>query len=248
MTDLTNTIPQKRVAVYGRVSTRDGRQDAENQLAQLREFCQSQGWTITREYVDNASGKSAEGRVEFQRMFADAAQRRFDIVLFWSLDRFSREGVLATLQYLQRLTGYGIAYRSFTEGFLDSAGPLRDAVLAILACIARQERIRISERVQAGLKRAQAQGRIGGRPRKVFDRAKVVSLRDAGLSISEIAAEMGVPRTSVHRALRQSKVVQVVPESLSAVQTDVISALVNLGMPPQASRANRAQPGPSHDV
>ena len=58
------------------------------------------------------------------------------------------------------------------------------------------------------------------------------SLRDAGLSISEIAAEMNVPRTSVHRALRQSKVVSLVCARVpgSAVQTDVISALVNLGI------------------
>jgi DNA invertase Pin-like site-specific DNA recombinase len=48
-------------------------------------------------------------------MFHDASQRRFDLVLFWSLDRLSREGVLQTLSYLNRLTGHGVGYRSFTE-------------------------------------------------------------------------------------------------------------------------------------
>ena len=121
---------------------------------------------------------------------------------FWALDRFSREGVLATLQYLQRLSGYGIGYRSFTEGYLDSCGMFKDAVIGILAVVAKQERIRISERVQAGLHRARAAGRVGGRPRGVFDRARVQELRQQGLSIGEIAAEVGVPRTSVHRALK----------------------------------------------
>jgi DNA invertase Pin-like site-specific DNA recombinase len=204
MIDLTNMVAQsKTTAIYARVSTKDGRQDAENQLRQLREFCTSQGWTVCREYIDHASGKNDTGRPEFQRLFEDAAQRKFDLVVFWALDRFSREGVLATLQYLQRLSGYGIGYRSFTEGYLDSCGMFKDAVIGILAVVAKQERIRISERVQAGLHRARAAGRVGGRPRGVFDRARVQELRQQGLSIGEIAAEVGVPRTSVHRALKQ---------------------------------------------
>jgi DNA invertase Pin-like site-specific DNA recombinase len=223
-----NIVTQsKTTAIYARVSTKD-RQDAENQLRQLREFCASQGWTVCREYIDHASGKSDTGRPEFQRLFEDAAQRKFDLVVFWALDRFSREGVLATLQYLQRLSGYGIGYRSFTEGYLDSCGMFKDAVIGILAVVAKQERIRISERVQAGLHRARAAGRVGGRPRGVFDRTRVQELRQQGLSIGEIAAEVGVPRTSIHRALKQPAIVSVA-SPLAAVQEDVRSALRNLG-------------------
>ena len=65
--------------------------------------------------------------------------------------RLSREGVLPTLQQLQRLTSYGSGYRSFTEQYFDSCGIFRDAVIAIVATVAKQERIRISERVKAGL-------------------------------------------------------------------------------------------------
>src|SRR4051812_21050115 len=101
-----------KVAIYSRVSTSD--QDNENQLSQLREFCQRQGYEIASEYVDTASGGRAD-RAAFKAMFASASKREFDLLLFWSLDRLSREGVLETLQYLQRLTAYGIAYRSFTE-------------------------------------------------------------------------------------------------------------------------------------
>src|SRR5262245_53864036 len=74
----------------------------------------------------------------------DAASRHeFDLALFWSLDRFSREGVLETLQYLRTLTSYGVGWKSFTEQYLDSCGIFRDAVLSILATIAKQERIRL---------------------------------------------------------------------------------------------------------
>jgi DNA invertase Pin-like site-specific DNA recombinase len=68
------------------------------------------------------------------------------VLLFWSLARLSREGVLETLQHLQRLTSYGIAWRSFTEQYLDSTGIFREAVIGILAAIAKQERVRPAER------------------------------------------------------------------------------------------------------
>ena len=68
------------------------------------------------------------------------------------------------MQYLQRLELYGVAYRSFTESWLDSMGPFKDVVLALLATHAKQERVRLSERITAGLARARKEGRIGGRP------------------------------------------------------------------------------------
>src|SRR5450759_398247 len=117
-----------RVALYARVSTVDKGQNAENQLVQLREFCQRQAWTVTHEFEDQASAKTSK-RPQFQALFAAASRCEFDVVLFWSLDRFSREGVLETLQHLQRLNGHGVNWRSYTEQYLDSCGVFRDAVL-----------------------------------------------------------------------------------------------------------------------
>jgi DNA invertase Pin-like site-specific DNA recombinase len=192
-----------KVAIYTRVSTRD-KQDPENQLRQLREFCATQGWTIAHEYEDRATGKRAD-RDEFQQMFAAASRRQFDAVLFWALDRFSREGVFETLQHLQRLTSYGVGFRSFNELYLDSCGFFRDAVIGILAAVAKQERIRLSERTVAGLERARAQGRVGGRPRILCDRNKVLKLHAAGNSLSKIGRELGLSKTSVHRVLSHKK-------------------------------------------
>lgn len=189
-------------ALYARVSTKGTRQDTENQLVQLREFCAKQGWTIVHEYVDRVTGKHSD-REQFQKLFADASQRKFDMVLFWSLDRFSREGVRETLNHLERLNSYGVNFRSFTEQYLDSCGIFKDAVLAILAVIAKQERVRLSERTLAGLARARRQGRIGGRPKVVCDRGKVERLRAAGLSLTEIAAKVGASKSSVHRMIQE---------------------------------------------
>jgi len=192
-----------KVAIYTRVSSRD-KQDPKNQLRQLREFCAAQNWTIVREYEDRVSGKRAD-RDEFQKMFAAASRHQFDAVLFWALDRFSREGVFETLQHLQRLTFYGVGFRSFTEQYLDSCGMFRDAVIGILAAIAKQERVRLSLRTIAGLEKARACGRVGGRPRIACDRDKVLRLHAAGTSLSKIANELGVSRTTAHRVIKGSR-------------------------------------------
>ena len=154
--------PKIRRAIYARVSTADGRQDTENQLAELRRFTNTQGWEIAAGYIDHESGGRAD-RKEFRRMFADAAQRQ----------------------------SYGVGFRSFTEPFLDSFGIFKDAVIAILGVIAKQERIRISERVRAGLNRGEGtrnwQRKSCGQTQSDLDREKVTALRNQGRSWREIA-------------------------------------------------------------
>src|SRR5436190_17270158 len=184
-----------KVAIYTRVSGKSNRQDAANQSLQLIEFCQRQGWEFS-EYTDRMSGTKAD-RTAFLKMFEDARLKQFDFVLFWALDRFSREGTLQTLQYLQRLDGYGVAWKSFTEQYLDSTGMFRDAVIAILATVAKQEHARLSERVVAGLRRAKRQGKVLGRKRIILDRAKIRTMHAAGESVRAIAAKLHVSKSLV---------------------------------------------------
>ncbi len=193
-----------KIALYARVSTKDKGQDHENQLRELRAFVErkgNEGWTLAQEYVDKASGKTSD-RPAFRRMFEDASRKQFDMVLFWSLDRFSREGVLETLQHLQKLTSHGVEWFSYREEYLRSVGVFKEAVLAILAAIAKQERIRISERVQAGLSRAKAQGKKLGRPQAAVRVERVLELRDRGMSIREIADHTRVSAMTVQRILK----------------------------------------------
>lgn len=152
----------KRVAIYARVSSR-AKQETLNQLAQLREFCQRQSWRLVTEYVDHETG-AVSTRADFQKMLLHASQRRFDVLLFWALDRLTREGTLATLQYLERLTSYQVGYKSFTEPYLDSCGTFKDVVISLLATMAKQERLRIAERVRAGIAQARREGKHIGRP------------------------------------------------------------------------------------
>ena len=100
-------------------STHDKGQDPENQLLQLRAWCERAGHELHREYVEHESGTKGErDRKAFAELLAAAARREFDLVLFWSLDRFSREGMAQTVGYLQRLQANGVDFHSYTEEYL----------------------------------------------------------------------------------------------------------------------------------
>lgn len=187
--------------IYSRVSTEE--QTTDNQLRQLREYADRQGWNIIEEIQDVASGgKSAEERQGLKKVFTMARQRKFDVLLFWSLDRFSREGSRKTLEYLTKLDDYRVKWHSYTEEYISSLGIFADAIISLMACLAKQERIRISERTKAGLARVKAKGKVLGRPTDVIaDTEQIRELRQSGHSLSEISRITGVSKTRVHRLL-----------------------------------------------
>jgi DNA invertase Pin-like site-specific DNA recombinase len=210
----------KRVALYARVSLKDKerdkakqekarKQDTENQLRQLREFSGKQeGWEVVAEYPDYETGSGLKKRPQFEQMFRDASERKFDLLLFWSLDRLSREGTYKTMQHLERLKSNGVDWWSLKEEYLRTIGPFADAVLSILATLAKMERLRISERTKAGLERVRDEGIVLGRPsvedKKGFSVTKARAMRDQGMSLREIATAMEVsPATVLHRLAGQ---------------------------------------------
>ena len=119
-----------KAAICARVSTADGRQDTENQVAELRRFAAAQDWDVVSEYIDHESGGRAD-RVEFRRMFSDASERRFDLVLVWALDRLTRVGVAETFQYIKRLTSNGVRFVSFKEEHFRTTGPTGELMIAV---------------------------------------------------------------------------------------------------------------------
>lgn len=187
-----------RVALYARVSTRD-RQEVENQLLQLRAEAARGGHDVTAEYIDTESGASAD-RPRFQAMMHDACRRRFDLLLFWSLDRFSRQGVAQTIAHLKRLEDYGVKFRSLRQPEIDTTATWGWVVISLFAALAEIERGLIVERTRAGLERARRQGKQIGRPRRVVDAERIRELAAAGVSVRGIARQLGIsPATAARR-------------------------------------------------
>ena len=192
-----------RCMIYSRVSTGD--QHFENQITQLKDYALKQDWEIVGVTTDVSSGsKSAKEREGLNQVFESAHKHEFDVLLFWSLDRFSREGSRQTLQYLTLLDSYNVQWHSFTEQYISSLGLFSDAIIAILSCLAKQERIRISERTKAGLERVKAKGIKLGRPKLPPEiRTQAKSLREKGLSYSRIGQAMGISKARAYQLVNE---------------------------------------------
>ncbi len=190
-----------RVALYARTSTDDGRQELSNQTGELHEYAKRMGWTVVAEYLDQVSGRKAD-RPQLKKALADGRKRKFDVLLFWSLDRLSREGVLKTLLILNELSTHGVKYRSLQEQWIDSLGAFSDAIIGILATVAKFEADRMSARVRTGLARAKSQGKVLGRPKAIVDRDKLAAMRAKGMSLREIGQATGKSAMTVQRILK----------------------------------------------
>lgn len=193
----------KRAALYLRVSTAD--QHPETQLYDLRQLAAQRGLEIVKEYTDRISGAKAR-RPGLDEMLRDARRGRFDVLLVWAFDRIARS-VTHFLQVLDELNHLVIEFISFREQ-IDTGGPLGRAVVIIVGAIAELERSLIVERVRAGMRRAQLEGRKLGRPALELDREAIFRDRQRGQSLGQIARNYGISRTSVHRVLTEKLPVQ----------------------------------------
>jgi DNA invertase Pin-like site-specific DNA recombinase len=200
-------VPKRiRAAYYLRVSTES--QEPGSQKAEIAPFVERRGWELVYTFEDVVSGgKTEKDRPGFAAMLKAAHQRKFDILIFWALDRLTREGTRATLNYLQRLESKGVDYVSYQEQWLDSTGPFRDVMISMFATLAKQERARISERTIAGLKVARAKGKRLGRPPLPEETVRtVLSLnRDLGIGARKIAKRTGFPLGTVSAILGRAR-------------------------------------------
>ena len=211
----------KRAVFYVRVSTLD--QHPETQLHDLQALAESRGFQVVQVYEDRSSGARAS-RPGLDRLLADARRGKFEVVVVWACDRLARS-VTHFLQVLDELNHLGIEFVSFREQ-LDTGGPLGRAMVVIISAIAELERNLIVERVKAGLRRARLEGRRIGRPSLSVDREALGRDRERGLSLTELAELHHVSKSTVSRALYNTR--RGVPKPLAQP-------------PPQAAGNTRAE-------
>ena len=174
---------------YARVSTAD--QNMALQLDALRNA------GVDRVFRDQGVSGSTSARPGLDRCLDHL--REGDVLTVWKLDRLGRN-TQHVLTVVDDLMSRGIGFRSITEG-LHTEGAMGKAMLTIMAAFAQLERDTMIERTRAGLAAAAANGRKGGRPRKVDDAAaaKARQLREKGIAATDIAKMLGVSRATVYR-------------------------------------------------
>jgi putative DNA-invertase from lambdoid prophage Rac len=169
---------------YGRVST--STQHTENQRLEL----EAAGFKIDYWFSDvGISGKTcASQRPEFSLLLEKI--RDGETLVVSKLDRLGRDAI-DVLQTIRLLGSRGIEVIVLQLGKVDLTSVAGKLLLTMLVAVAEMERDL--------LERANAQGKILGRPSKTNDqqRQEIRSLLTTGTSVSAVAREFDISRASV---------------------------------------------------
>jgi DNA invertase Pin-like site-specific DNA recombinase len=190
-----------RVALYARVSTSGHGQDPELQLEELRRVADQRGWEAI-EYVDEGVSGTKDSRPALDRLMADARKGRIQIVAVLRFDRFARS-VAHLLQALEEFRTLNVDFISVSEA-IDTSTPMGKMVFTVIGAVAELEREIIRERVIAGVRRAQAQGKNCGRPVVEMDLRPALALLREGRSLKDVSGIIKASRTTLRRRLREA--------------------------------------------
>jgi putative DNA-invertase from lambdoid prophage Rac len=197
------------VALYLRVSSAD--QELAGQERELREYAASRHWPIGAVFAEKVTGTGKVERDAWEQLRKEAClptTRRFERVLVWALDRWSRDpSFVKAIGSIEELELLGIKFHSMKEAVLDSteddsANLARDLLRGILPTIAAFEARRRSERTRVAMReiksgrRPTRSGRPPGRPRRVTPEvaARIRELRwGKGLPWKEVAQHVHLP-------------------------------------------------------
>ena len=150
-------------------------------------------------YAEKAPGAGA-GRPELERMLAGL--RPGDEVIVSELTRLSRS-TKDLFEIAERVGAAGADIRSLKESWLDTSTPHGRLLFSVFAGLSQFERELAAERTREGLAAARARGRAGGRPSKVRAKSGAArALYEGGARVADIARDLGVSRSTVHRIVR----------------------------------------------
>lgn len=187
-----------RVALYARVSTAD--QDHTMQLREMREYCAQKRWEVIHEYVDHGWSGAKERRPGLDRLMDDAYAKKFDVVLVWKFDRFARS-VSHLLRALEEFNHLKVAFVSVKDQ-VDTTTPVGKMIFTVMGAMSELERSLIIERVRAGLRNAQLNGKKLGRPKCKVTREQVThAVRQHG-SLRKAAEALGISYGRAHYSYR----------------------------------------------
>jgi DNA invertase Pin-like site-specific DNA recombinase len=192
-----------KVALYCRVSTSTKEQTTENQVRELKSYCERMDYEIVKIYEDEVSGaKSRESRPAYNELCKDAFLKKFDIIIGWDVSRFSRS-MKEFVHFLSDMDEKGIGVIAVKNG-LDTSSSSGRMMMKLIGVLEEWNREMLIERTNAGLARTVANGTKLGRKSVLTPstKRKILDLKGNGSSIRNIANEVGVNRGAVQRFLQ----------------------------------------------
>lgn len=191
-----------KYACYLRVSTKE--QSIEMQRLDIHKYLEQNNISLSDVvfYEDQLSGKH-DNRKALQQMLADVRSGSIRTVIIWKLDRLFRS-LKHLINIIQEFEDMGVVLISIKD-HIDLSTPSGRLLVHMIGAFAEFERAIIIERVQAGMRNAQANGTKSGKPigraPKLFNINDALKLRNSGSSIREIASKMKVSKSVIGRAL-----------------------------------------------
>lgn len=201
-------IQKTKAAAYGRISTIIHNQDINNQLLPIKQVAEARGFDLVKVYRDEGISGATEKRKGLDLMIADAKRGVFKVLIVMELSRIARD-VRHLLNTLHELHEVGVSLVSIREGIEFNDTPFSKGMVTMIGLLASIERELLRDRIKSSLAiRKQTSSITGwrcGRPSKINESVEhqIISLRQSGLSLREIAKQLGLSKTAVLRVVQK---------------------------------------------
>jgi len=141
-------------AIYVRVSTEEQAKEGlsiDAQIDKCKSFCKARDWTVFKIYKDAGYSAGSLNRPALELLSRDAQEQKFDIILVYKIDRFSRK-LRDLIMVLDDLKEKKINFTSVTEQ-IDTTSAMGEAFFQIIGVFAQLERGLVKERVELAFDR-----------------------------------------------------------------------------------------------
>lgn len=207
-----------KVAIYSRVSTEEQAKEGlsiDAQIDKCKSFCQARDWEIFKVYRDAGFSAGSLNRPALELLLRDANDRKFDIILVYKIDRFSRK-LKDLIMILEDLKEKNINFTSVTEQ-IDTTSAMGEAFFQIIGVFAQLERGMVKERVELAFDRKIQFGealyrapfgyvysnkKLTPDPENSKNIQEIFEMWAEGISCREISRKFNIPESTLYQMIK----------------------------------------------
>ncbi len=207
-----------KVAIYVRVSTEEQAKEGisiEAQIDRCKAFSKARNWKVFKVYKDAGFSAGTMDRPAFQLLMIDVEDKKFDVLLVYKIDRFSRK-LKDLITILDDLKKHNVNFTSVTEQ-IDTTTAMGEAFFQIIGVFAQLERGMVKERVEMAFSKKIDSGEYLNRAplgyfyengKLVMDNEEVEKVKEifnmwaAGIHYKEISAKFNLPKSTLYEIIK----------------------------------------------
>lgn len=211
-------IKNSKVAIYSRVSTEEQAREGlsvDAQIEKCKSFCDARGWEIFKVYKDAGFSAGSLNRPALELLLRDANEKKFDIILVYKIDRFSRK-LKDLIMVLEDLKSKNINFTSVTEQ-IDTTSAMGEAFFQIIGVFAQLERGMVKERVKLSFDRKINLGealyrapfgyiyqnkKLIKHPENAEKVKEIFEMWNTGINYKEICKKFNLPSSTLYQIIR----------------------------------------------